>query len=51
MKAMGDEKNGKMGFTSDGGVVVIRVGIVEVIDLDPLSLQLLQFCLQISLGS
>lgn len=38
-------------FTSDGGVVVIRVRIIEVVDLDPLSLQLLQFGLQISLGS
>lgn len=38
-------------FTSDSGVVVIRVRIIEVVDLDPLSLQLLQFGLQISLGS
>lgn len=51
MKATGDQKKGTRGFTSDGGVVVIRVGIAEVIDLDPLRLQLLQFCFQIPLGS
>lgn len=32
-------------------MIVIRVRIIEVVDLDPLSLQLLQFGLQISPGS
>lgn len=37
-------------FTSDCGLVVVRVGIVGVVHLDTLSLQLLHFAFQIPLG-
>lgn len=41
---------GKRSLTSDGGLVVVRVGVVGVEHLDTLSLQLLHFAFKVPFG-